>query len=62
MLAALSDFLWGQLLVVLLVGSGLFFTVASRFVQFRYFGRMFAVLALPCTTRRGMSAPFRRWW
>jgi Na+/alanine symporter len=49
--------------VVLLVGIGLYFTVASRFVQFRYFGRMFAVLgARPCTTRRATSAPSRRWW
>ena len=45
MLATLSDIVWGQLLIVLLVGAGLLFTVASRCVQFRYFGRMFTVLA-----------------
>ena len=45
MLAMLSDLLWSKVLVVLLVGIGLYFTVASRFVQFRYFGRMFSVLA-----------------
>ena len=44
MLAIASDFLWGKVLIVLLVGIGLYFTVASRFVQFRYFGRMFRVL------------------
>jgi AGCS family alanine or glycine:cation symporter len=44
MLSALNDFLWGQLLIVVLVGVGLLFTISSRFVQFRYFGRMFAVL------------------
>ncbi len=44
MLSALNDFLWGQLLIVLLIGAGIFFTVGSRFVQFRYFGRMFAVM------------------
>ncbi len=44
MLAIVSDFLWGRVLIVLLVGLGLYFTVASRFVQFRYFGRMFRVL------------------
>ena len=45
MLATLSDLLWGKVLIVLLVGIGLYFTIASRFVQFRYFGRMFGVLA-----------------
>jgi AGCS family alanine or glycine:cation symporter len=44
MLTTLSDIVWGQLLIVLLVGAGLLFTIASRFVQFRYFGRMFGVL------------------
>ena len=44
MLSALNDFLWGQLLIVVLIAVGVFFTVGSRFVQFRYFGRMFGVL------------------
>jgi AGCS family alanine or glycine:cation symporter len=44
MLMTLSDFLWSKVLILLLVGIGLYFTVASRFVQFRYFGRMFKVL------------------
>ena len=45
MLGTISDFLWSYVLIVLLVGMGLWFTVASRFVQFRYFGRMFRSLA-----------------
>jgi len=44
MLTALNDFLWGQVLVVALVSVGLLYTIASRGVQFRYFGRMFPVL------------------
>lgn len=44
MLNILNNFLWDQLLIVLLVGVGLLLTISSRFVQFRYFGRMFAVL------------------
>ncbi len=44
MLDSLNSFLWDQLLIVLLVGVGLFLTISSRFVQIRYFGRMFAVL------------------
>ncbi len=44
MLATLNDFIWGQVLVVVLVAVGLLYTLASRGVQFRYFGRMFSVL------------------
>lgn len=38
MLSAFSDFLWNYVLIVMLVGLGVFFTVRSRFVQFRLFG------------------------
>ena len=41
MLAAFTDFLWGQLLIVALIGLGLWFCLATRLVQFRFFGRMF---------------------
>ena len=44
MIATLNDFLWGQVLVVLLIGVGILFTVSSRFVQFRYFSRMWRIL------------------
>ena len=44
MLAFLNDLLWGKVLIVLLIAVGIGFTVASRFVQFRYFGRMFRIL------------------
>jgi AGCS family alanine or glycine:cation symporter len=59
MLAALSDMVWGPLLVVLLVGSGLFFTIASRFVQLRYFGRMFAVLRSALHHEEGHVSSFQ---
>jgi len=36
---------WGWALVPILVVFGVFITVASRFVQFEYFGRMFRVLS-----------------
>ncbi|MCZ6831540.1 MAG: alanine/glycine:cation symporter family protein [Gammaproteobacteria bacterium] len=48
MLALLSDFLWSKILIIGLMGVGIWFTVASRFVQFRFFGRMFSSL------RRGL--------
>ncbi|MCB4320637.1 alanine:cation symporter family protein [Alcaligenes sp. 13f] len=44
MLEMLNDLLWSKVLIVTLVGIGLWFTIASRFVQFRYFGRMFRIL------------------
>ncbi len=42
--AAIGDFTWGWSLIPILVIYGLFFTRASNFAQFRYFGRMFRVL------------------
>ena len=41
---AIGDFTWGWALIPILVIFGVFFTLASHFVQFRYFGRMFKVL------------------
>lgn len=40
----INDFLWNYILVIVLVGLGLFFTFSTRFVQFRHFRRMFALL------------------
>ena len=59
MLAELSDLLWSKLLIVLLVGIGLYFTIASRFVQFRYFGRMFGVLAQALHHEKGHVSSFQ---
>jgi AGCS family alanine or glycine:cation symporter len=44
MLEFLNDLLWGKVLIIILVAFGLAATIASRFVQFRYFGRMFSIL------------------
>jgi len=44
MLDILNDILWGKVLIALLIAVGIGFAVASRFVQFRYFGRMFRIL------------------
>ncbi|TDX27596.1 AGCS family alanine or glycine:cation symporter [Modicisalibacter xianhensis] len=52
MLDFLNDLLWGKVLLVLLVAVGVGFSLASRFVQFRYFGRMFRIL--------GASEAFRK--
>lgn len=44
MLELLNDILWGKVLIAMLIAVGIGFTVESRFVQFRYFGRMFRIL------------------
>ena len=40
----MNDLLWGSILVYLLVGVGIYFTVRLGFIQFRHFGHMFSVL------------------
>ncbi|ORT50597.1 sodium:alanine symporter [Vibrio sp. qd031] len=40
----MNDLLWGSVLVYLLVGAGVFFTVRLGFIQFRHFGHTFSVL------------------
>ncbi|XPV67514.1 MAG: alanine/glycine:cation symporter family protein [Halarcobacter sp.] len=48
MLGEINDFLnnliWGNILIYLLPALGLFFTISSKFVQFRYFFKMFNIL------------------
>ncbi|WP_325918732.1 alanine/glycine:cation symporter family protein [Pseudomonas frederiksbergensis] len=43
MLEVINDFLSGKVLIALIVGLGGYFTIRSRFVQFRHFFHMFAV-------------------
>jgi len=45
MLELLNNLLWGKVLIGLLILIGVGFTILSRFVQFRYFGRMFRILS-----------------
>ncbi|CAN5764478.1 hypothetical protein BH23ACT11_BH23ACT11_19940 [soil metagenome] len=40
----INDLLWTYLLIVMLIGAGLYFTVRSDFVQFRLFREMFRVI------------------
>lgn len=48
MLGEINDFLnnliWGNILIYMLPALGIFFTISSRFVQFRYFFKMFHIL------------------
>ncbi|MDC8804593.1 amino acid carrier protein [Halomonas pacifica] len=52
MLDLINDLLWGKVLIALLIAVGIGFTLLSRFVQFRYFTRMFRIL--------GASHAFKR--
>ncbi|WP_374378212.1 alanine/glycine:cation symporter family protein [Pseudomonas fluvialis] len=59
MLDILNDLIWSKLLIVMLIGLGLYFTLASRFVQFRYFGSMFHIFAEAFQRQRGQLSSFQ---
>ena len=40
----INEYLWGYILIVMLITLGLYFTFRTKFVQFRYFGEMFRLL------------------
>ena len=42
---AANDFLWTYVMIALLIGAALWFTILTRGVQFRYFGAMWSLLA-----------------
>nr|WP_298143578.1 alanine/glycine:cation symporter family protein [uncultured Pseudomonas sp.] len=59
MLDLLNDLLWSKVLIVMLIGLGLYFTVVSRFVQFRYFGSMFRILGEAFKRQPGQLSSFQ---
>lgn len=59
MLDLINDLIWSKLLIVMLIGLGLFFTIASRFVQFRYFGNMFSIFAEAFQRQPGQLSSFQ---
>ncbi|MBE7374056.1 alanine/glycine:cation symporter family protein [Pseudomonas lopnurensis] len=59
MLDILNDLIWSKLLIVMLIGLGLYFTVASRFVQFRYFGSMFGIFGEAFKRQPGQLSSFQ---
>lgn len=42
--AAINDFLWSYLLLILLMGVGLYFSYKLKLVQFRLFGEMMRLI------------------
>ncbi|MEK1939374.1 MAG: alanine/glycine:cation symporter family protein [Pseudomonas sp.] len=59
MLEMLNDFLSGKVLIVLIVGLGSYFTIRSRFVQFRHFGHMFSVFKQSLRSSGGQLSSFQ---
>jgi len=59
MLATVTDILWSYVLVVVLIGIGLMFTIRSRFVQVRYFFEMFRVLGQAFKHQPGQVSSFQ---
>lgn len=59
MLDLLNDLIWSKLLIVMLVGLGLYFTIRSGFVQFRYFGSMFRIFGEAFKRKPGQLSSFQ---
>lgn len=52
----ISDFVWTYVLFYLLLGAGLIFTIASRFLQIRLFGHMAALVFTARSSGKGVSS------
>ena len=55
----LNNLIWGSILIYLLPLLGIFFTVSSRFVQFRYFFKMFHILKETAHDKKGHISSFQ---
>ena len=44
LITIVNDAIWGYVLIFVLVGCGVWFTIKTRFVQFRMVGEMFRLL------------------
>ena len=52
----LSDLLYSYILIVLLLGTGIYFTLRTRFVQFRLFIESIRVVSQPGDDENGLSS------
>lgn len=57
-IAAANSFVWGRLLIYLLLGTGVYFTVRSRFVQFLHIGHVFTVMRRSLVAEHGGISSF----
>ncbi len=55
---AANNVIWGYLLIYLLLGAGFYFTIRSRFVQFRHLGHVFTVMRRSLKTEHGGISSF----
>ncbi|WP_042357235.1 alanine/glycine:cation symporter family protein [Bacillus rubiinfantis] len=52
-----NTLLWSYVLIILLIGSGLYFTFGTKFVQFRMIGEMFRLMGEGATgSKKGISS------
>jgi AGCS family alanine or glycine:cation symporter len=58
-ISVVNDWLWNYVLIAVLLTMGVFFTVSTRAVQFRYFGRMFGVLRNAFHHEKGHLSSFQ---
>lgn len=59
LVAQINELLWSNILIILLVGTGLYFTFRSRFLQFRLLKEMVAVLKEGKTSGAKGLSPFQ---
>lgn len=52
----LNGYVWSPVLVVILLGAGFFFTIFTRFVQFRYIKEMFRLVFESKSSKAGISS------
>ena len=49
--SSINGVLWSSVIIVLLVGAGVYFTIRTKAVQLRYFGTMFKLIANTAGTK-----------
>lgn len=59
LLSFFDQILWGSVLIYLLLGTGIYFTFRTRFIQIRHFGHMFSVLKNSNRTDRSGISSFQ---
>ncbi len=52
----LSGIVWGTPLIVILLGAGVYFTIATRFVQIRHIKKMWSLLFVKNANEKGVSS------
>ena len=55
-ISTISNLLYSYILIVLLLGAGIYFSIRTRFVQFRMFVESLRVVAQPGNDKNGLSS------